>query len=73
MARQASTIPTHTLTRPAPLPCSSMYLAGWEYGDWFIVKAGEEVNLYADAPDQWGDEKANGFYDRLAEERTSLH
>lgn len=45
------------------------YGAGWSYGNWWIAKQG---NLMADPCDNWHDEKANGFCDRLKLERDAV-
>ena len=54
------------LTMPVPDSCSDRYAAGWAYADWYIGKGG---NLNADAPGDWHEEKAVGFWDRLTAER----
>ncbi len=51
---------------PIPDDCSDRYAAGWAYADWFIIKGG---NLNADAPGDWQEGKAVGFWDRLTAER----
>lgn len=57
------------LKRPVPDDCTDRYAAGWAYGDWFVNKGGD---LNADAPADWHEEKANGFWDRLTVERNSV-
>lgn len=50
-----------------PGECSRGYQAGWMYAEWWLGKGGDEM---ADPCDNWADDKANGFSDRLKEERT---
>lgn len=42
------------------------YAAGWRYAEWWMSKGG---GLSADPCDNWTDARANGFYDRLQQER----
>ena len=60
---------TRQLTKPVPENCSERYASGWAYADWFISKDGD---LNADAPGEWHEEKAVGFWDRLTAERNAL-
>ncbi|MDY1103268.1 hypothetical protein [Pseudomonas aeruginosa] len=60
---------TRQLTKPVPDNCSDRYASGWAYADWYICKGG---NLDADAPCDWHQEKAVGFWDRLTAEREAL-
>ncbi|GLE84023.1 hypothetical protein VNPA120661_43430 [Pseudomonas aeruginosa] len=60
---------TRQLTKPVPDNCSDRYASGWAYADWHISKGG---NLDADAPGNWHEEKANGFWDRLTAEREAV-
>lgn len=55
------------LAMPVPDDCSDQYAAGWAAGDSHVRGGG---NLLADAAPSWSDEKANGFWDRLREERS---
>ncbi|MCY1464767.1 hypothetical protein D9M71_828340 [compost metagenome] len=57
------------LTMPVPDDCSDRYASGWAYADGYISNGG---NLTADAPGDWHEEKAEGFWDRLAAERETL-
>lgn len=43
------------------------YLAGWRYAEWHLRHGGGCVNV--DPCDNWADDKANGFCDRLRDER----
>lgn len=54
------------LTLPIPEDCSDHYASGWAYADWFVSDGGD---LNADAPAEWHEEKAVGFWDRLTAER----
>ncbi|MBP3062015.1 hypothetical protein SAMN05216576_107185 [Ectopseudomonas chengduensis] len=60
---------SHRLTLPIPEPCSERYASGWAYADWHLANGG---NTEADAPGEWHEEKVNGFWDRLTEERQRL-
>ena len=60
---------TRQLPMPVPDNCSDRYAAGWAYADWYISNGG---NLDADAPGEWHEEKAVGFWDRLTAEREAL-
>ncbi len=64
-----NTLATRQLTKPVPDNYSDRYASGWAYADWFISKGG---NLHADAPGEWHEEKAVGFWDRLTAERKAI-
>jgi hypothetical protein len=49
-----------------PGPCTAGYSKGWTYAEWWLSTGGA---TRADAPDNWADDRANGFSDRLARER----
>jgi hypothetical protein len=61
-----TTVSTGPLGMPLPDPCTDLYAAGWAFADAFIAKGGS-VDAEADA--SWNEEKAVGFWDRLAAER----
>lgn len=54
------------LTLPLPDNCSNIYASGWAYADGFLSNWGD---LAAEGTPQWHQDKANGFWDRLAAER----
>lgn len=56
----------YTVIHLSPGECSERYAAGWRYAEWFLGKDGDVI---ADPSCNWGEEKANGFCDRLAIER----
>lgn len=51
---------------PGPSSTSG-YLDGWRYAEWHLRHGGGSLNI--DPCDNWRDDKANGFADRLREER----
>ncbi len=53
----------YTPSVSVPNDSSQHYADGWTYGDWWLSKGG---SVYADAGAGWHDEKAAGFWDRLA-------
>ena len=52
-----------------PGECTPGYRAGWMYAEWWLGKGGD---VMADPCDNWRDDKANGFADRLKNERDHL-
>jgi hypothetical protein len=50
-----------------PGECTTKYLEGWKYAEWWIGKDG--ALIVEETPDAWNDEKANGFHDRLMVEK----
>jgi hypothetical protein len=51
-----------------PGSCTAGYSRGWKYAEWWLSKGGP---LKADAPDNWAEDRANGFCDRLVRERNA--
>lgn len=54
------------LAMPVPDGCTDRYASGWAFADGHIRKG---LDLNADAPAEWHEEKVNGFWDRLSAER----
>lgn len=50
---------------PAPTDSTTQYADGWQYGDWWVAN-GRSRSDTTETPDGWSDERANGFWDRLA-------
>ncbi len=61
---------TYVATVPAPPDCSELYAAGWKYGDWWMSRGGTKANTMNtfETQDNWSEERANGFWDRLNHE-----
>jgi hypothetical protein len=49
-----------------PGVCTPGYSKGWKYAEWFLSMGGA---TQADAPDNWAEDRVNGFSDRLVRER----
>lgn len=49
-----------------PENCSERYADGWIYADWYLSRGGSSD---ANSPDGWHEEKYEGWWDRLAEEK----
>jgi hypothetical protein len=60
---------TYTAKVAAPAKCTDRYADGWNYADWHLSKGG---SVDADSPDGWHEEKYEGWWDRLAEEKRIL-
>jgi hypothetical protein len=54
------------LSIPSPAGGSLLYTAGWSYADEYTRNGGD---LAGECTRKWPEEKANGFWDRLAAER----
>ncbi len=60
----------YTPSLPVPNDSSQLYADGWTYGDWWLSRDG---SVYADAGEDWHDEKAIGFWDRLSVARKGVN
>lgn len=61
-----ATVRSGPLAMPVPDDCTDLYAAGWAYGDNHVSSGG---SVYCEAGPNWHEEKAIGFWDRLAAER----
>lgn len=65
--RHVSTVLTSTsLAMQPPASCSQLYRAGWTYADGYTIHGGD---LSAESTHKWPEDKANGFWDRIAAQR----
>jgi hypothetical protein len=55
---------TYTPSVPAPKDSSAVYAEGWKYGDWWVSQ-GRSKSDTSETPDNWSEDRANGFWDRL--------
>lgn len=66
MSTTTSTVAPANPRDAVPEGGTERYGSGWSYANWWISKGG---GLMADPCDNWHNEKANGFCDRLKLER----